>query len=84
MDMGHERWATWFVLFIWLLIQSAYLKVSGYDKALVPVQVLPRKVSSIVKPVHAIAMTVRWIIFGSRMRMTSGVGNPHGVSTCHG
>ncbi|KAG1752473.1 uncharacterized protein EDB91DRAFT_1292879 [Suillus paluster] len=29
----------------------------GYDKALVPVQVLPRKVSSIVKPVHAIAMT---------------------------
>ncbi|OJA20708.1 hypothetical protein AZE42_06915 [Rhizopogon vesiculosus] len=30
----------------------------GYDKALVPVQVLPRKVSSIVKPVRAIAMTV--------------------------
>ncbi|KAG0701289.1 hypothetical protein DFH29DRAFT_927750 [Suillus ampliporus] len=29
----------------------------GYNKALVPVQVLPRKVSSIVKPVHAIAMT---------------------------
>ncbi|KAG2131671.1 hypothetical protein DEU56DRAFT_454262 [Suillus clintonianus] len=29
----------------------------GYDKALVPVQVLPRKVSSIVKPVSAIVMT---------------------------
>lgn len=29
----------------------------GYDKALVPVQVLPRKVSSIVKPVRAIVMT---------------------------
>lgn len=32
----------------------------GYDKALAPVQVLPRKVSSIVKPVRAIVMTVRW------------------------
>ncbi|KAG2363543.1 hypothetical protein BDR07DRAFT_1403884 [Suillus spraguei] len=29
----------------------------GYDKALVPVQVLPRKVSSIVQPVRAIVMT---------------------------
>ncbi|KAG2127923.1 uncharacterized protein EDB93DRAFT_1185860 [Suillus bovinus] len=29
----------------------------GYDKALVPVQVLPRKVSCIVKPVRAIVMT---------------------------
>ncbi|KAG2031378.1 regulator of chromosome condensation 1/beta-lactamase-inhibitor protein II [Suillus americanus] len=29
----------------------------GYDKALVPVQLLPRKVSSIVKPVRAIVMT---------------------------
>ncbi|KAG1733731.1 hypothetical protein EDB19DRAFT_2001024 [Suillus lakei] len=29
----------------------------GYDKALVPIQVLPRKVSSIVKPVCAIVMT---------------------------
>ncbi|KAG1838584.1 regulator of chromosome condensation 1/beta-lactamase-inhibitor protein II [Suillus subalutaceus] len=29
----------------------------GYDKALVPVQVLPRKVSSIVKPVRAMVMT---------------------------
>lgn len=29
----------------------------GYDKSLAPVQVLPRKVSSIVKPVRAIVMT---------------------------
>ncbi|KAG1816404.1 uncharacterized protein BJ212DRAFT_190743 [Suillus subaureus] len=29
----------------------------GYDKALVPIQVLPRKVSSIVQPVRAIVMT---------------------------
>jgi hypothetical protein len=51
----------------------------------VPAQVLPRKVSSIVKPVRAIAMTVDWIFFlGSRMGVTSGVGNPHGLSTCHG
>lgn len=48
----------------WLFLLSCQymfmLKLLGYDKALVPVQVLPRKVSSIVKPVRAIVVTVRW------------------------
>lgn len=47
----------------YLLLGCEYmltLKIIGYDKALAPVQVLPRKVSSIVKPVRAIVMTVRW------------------------
>ncbi|KAG2078351.1 hypothetical protein BDR04DRAFT_1086572 [Suillus decipiens] len=42
----------------------------GYDKALVPVQVLPRKVSSIVQPVRAIVMTVRWNFY---MRFSSEI-----------
>jgi len=84
MDMGHEWRATQSVSYSWLSVVCSSLIILGYDKALTPVQVLPRKASSIVKPVCAMEIIVRWNFSWSRMRMTSGVGNSHGLSACSG